>query len=198
VATGGYVVAIDIGRSSVRAILHDLRARPVPGVEVHLPHVARVRPDGTAEVDAATLFALVSQAVSGVLTLAGPTKAKHPPAHRLPDPPKRLQMMADAMGRKVVVGGPKEASSRGAAVFALEMLDLAKAEHLTPRQGRTFTPNKAATMAYKKAEKRQEALYEALILDGLPSWGLVALGLTDPLAQHLQQAERNLGVLGQE
>ena len=31
-----------------------------------------------------------------------------------------------------------------------------------------------------------------------PSEGLVALGLTDPLAQHLQQAERNLGVLGQE
>jgi gluconokinase len=78
-----------------------------------------------------------------------------------------MQMMADAMGRKVVVGGPKEASSRGAAVFALETLDLAKAEHLTPGQGRTFTPNKASTMAYKKAERRQEALYEALILDGL-------------------------------
>jgi len=80
--------------------------------------------------------------------------------------PAWLQMMADAMGRKVVVGGPKEASSRGAAVFALETLDLAKAEHLTPGQGRTFTPNKASTMAYKKAARRQEALYEALILDG--------------------------------
>jgi gluconokinase len=75
-ATGGYVVALDVGSSSVRAILHDQRARPVPGAEVHIPHAPRVRPDGTAEVDADTLVALVSRAISGVLTLAGPTKAK--------------------------------------------------------------------------------------------------------------------------
>jgi gluconokinase len=73
---GGYVVALDVGSSSVRAILHDLRARPVPGAEVHIPHAARVLPDGTAEVDADTLEALVSRAISGVLTLAGPTRAK--------------------------------------------------------------------------------------------------------------------------
>lgn len=75
-AAGGYVVALDVGSSSVRAILHDQRARPVPGAEVHIPHAPRVRPDGTAEVDADTLVALVSRAVGGVLTLAGPAKAK--------------------------------------------------------------------------------------------------------------------------
>ena len=75
-ASGGYVVALDVGSSSVRAILHDVRARPVPGVEVHLPHAARVRPDGTAELDADRLVALVSRAVGGVLTLAGPSRAK--------------------------------------------------------------------------------------------------------------------------
>jgi gluconokinase len=75
-AAGGYVVALDVGSSSVRAILHDQRARPIPGAEVHIPHAPRVRPDGTAEVDADTLVALVSRAVGGVLTLAGPTKAK--------------------------------------------------------------------------------------------------------------------------
>jgi ribulose kinase len=42
VASGGYVVALDVGSSSVRAILHDLRARPVPGAEVHIPHAPRV------------------------------------------------------------------------------------------------------------------------------------------------------------
>ena len=77
--------------------------------------------------------------------------------------PAWMQMMADAIGRRVVAGRPKEASSRGAAVFALESLGLAKAEHLDPGEGRAFTPNKAATMAYRKAEKRQEALYETLI-----------------------------------
>jgi gluconokinase len=76
VTVGGYVVALDVGSSSVRAILHDLRARPVPGAEVHIPHSPRVRPDGTAEVDADTLVALVSKAVGGALDLAGPTKAR--------------------------------------------------------------------------------------------------------------------------
>jgi gluconokinase len=77
--------------------------------------------------------------------------------------PAWMQMMADAIGREIVVGGPKEASSRGAAMFALETLGLTQAERLTAGEGRTFTPNKAATVAYKKAEKRQEALYKALI-----------------------------------
>ena len=74
-AAGSYVVAIDIGSSSVRAILHDLRARPVPGAEVHIPHSARVLPDGTAEVDADRLAALVFRAVGEVLVLAGSSKA---------------------------------------------------------------------------------------------------------------------------
>jgi gluconokinase len=77
--------------------------------------------------------------------------------------PAWMQMMADAIGREIVVGGPKEASSRGAAMFALETLGLAQAERLTAGEERTFTPNKAATVVYKKAEKRQEALYKALI-----------------------------------
>jgi gluconokinase len=76
VAPAGCVVAVDVGSSSVRAILHDLRARPVPGIEVHIPHVARVLPDGTAEVDADRLMALVSRAVGEVLVLAGPAKTK--------------------------------------------------------------------------------------------------------------------------
>jgi gluconokinase len=77
--------------------------------------------------------------------------------------PAWLQMMADAIGREVVAGTTKEASSRGAAIFALESLGLARAEHLEAGMGRTFTPDPAATAAYKKAEQRQEALYEALI-----------------------------------
>ena len=70
------MVAIDVGSSSVRAILHDERARPVPRAEVHIPHAPRVLPDGTAELDADRLMALVSRAVSEVLVLAGPARAK--------------------------------------------------------------------------------------------------------------------------
>jgi len=71
--------------------------------------------------------------------------------------------MADAIGREVVAGSSKEASSRGAAVFALEVLGLAKAEQLGAKEGHTFTPDPAATRAYRKAQARQEALYKALI-----------------------------------
>src|SRR6202521_3540027 len=75
-ATRRHVVAVDVGSSSVRAMLYDLRARPVPGVEVHLPHTPRVRPDGTAEADAHALCALVARALTEVIGLAGPNRAK--------------------------------------------------------------------------------------------------------------------------
>jgi len=76
VASRGYVVAVDVGSSSVRAILHDLRARPIPGVEVHLPNTLRVLPDGTAESDADTLADLVERALTEVLRLAGPARTR--------------------------------------------------------------------------------------------------------------------------
>jgi gluconokinase len=73
-AAGRYVVALDIGSSSIRAILHDLGARPVIGAAVHLPHAPRVLPDGTAEADADTLAGLVERALAEVLGLAGPKR----------------------------------------------------------------------------------------------------------------------------
>jgi gluconokinase len=76
VAAGGYVVAVDVGSSSVRAILHDLRARPISGMEAHLPHAPRVRPDGTAEADADELADLVGLALTEVLRLAGPSRTR--------------------------------------------------------------------------------------------------------------------------
>jgi gluconokinase len=79
--------------------------------------------------------------------------------------PAWMQMMADAIGREVGAGGPKEASSRGAAIFALEALGLARAQDLDPGVGRRFRPNPRATRAYQRAERRQEALYAALIGD---------------------------------
>ena len=38
----GYIGALDIGTSSVRALLFDTGARPVPGIEVHLPEAKHV------------------------------------------------------------------------------------------------------------------------------------------------------------
>jgi gluconokinase len=64
---GRRVLAVDIGTSSVRALLYDGRAQPVPGAEVHLPYAPRVAADGTAEVDADQLVGLAQLAVDRVL-----------------------------------------------------------------------------------------------------------------------------------
>ena len=63
--------AIDIGTSSVRALIFDTDARQVEGVEVHLPYAPHVGADGTYETDSGRLFQLVAKAVDGLLEGAG-------------------------------------------------------------------------------------------------------------------------------
>jgi gluconokinase len=70
------VGALDIGTSSVRALLFDTEARPVPGVEVHLPYQPKVARDGTYETDPGRLLGLVSSAVDGLLHEAGSRRRK--------------------------------------------------------------------------------------------------------------------------
>ena len=68
------MVALDIGTSSVRALLFDSGGDEVPGIEVHRPYAARVAPDGTYVVDAGKLFGLVTSAVDDLLRVAGPRR----------------------------------------------------------------------------------------------------------------------------
>ncbi len=79
--------------------------------------------------------------------------------------PGWMQIMADAIGRPVAAGKAKEASSRGAALFALEWLGLAEPAKLDPGTGRVFKPRKAFAGTYKGMEARQQLLYRALIGD---------------------------------
>lgn len=79
--------------------------------------------------------------------------------------PAWMQVMADAIGRPVAAGKAMEASSRGAAVFALEWLGLAEPANLDPGVGRVFKPRPAFAGTYKAIEARQENLYRALIGD---------------------------------
>ena len=69
-------MALDIGTSSVRALLFDATGDQVPGIEVHLPYAARVAPDGTYETDAGKLFGLVATAVDDLLREAGPRRRR--------------------------------------------------------------------------------------------------------------------------
>jgi gluconokinase len=71
-AAGGAVLALDVGTSSVRALLYDRRARPLPGAAVRLPHRPRIARDGTAEVDPERLMGLVHRDLDELLRRAPP------------------------------------------------------------------------------------------------------------------------------
>ena len=77
--------------------------------------------------------------------------------------PAWMQMMADATGRFVAASRSREASSSGAAVFAIESLGLGDPAKLAAGVGRIFRPRPRAAAVYRKATSRQEALYGALI-----------------------------------
>ena len=59
------ILAIDVGSSSVRALLYDCRGRQVAGSETQLPYRQHVTPDGGSESSPAELLDLVERCVSG-------------------------------------------------------------------------------------------------------------------------------------
>lgn len=110
-------------------------------------------------------FALVHQLLEPLL----------PPDHRifatggaLLRSPAWLQIMADALGRPVVVAEELEASSRGAALVALEALgalpDLAAAPVTV---GPTYRPDPARHDRYRAALVRQQEWYGKLVQSSL-------------------------------
>src|SRR5438067_10906637 len=89
--------------------------------------------------------------------------------------PAWMQIMADAIGKPVVAGQAREASSRGAAILVLEHLGRRRGQQKqeVPR-GRTFRPREEAHRAYLAAAARQERLYRALVVDRLVDAGAPA------------------------
>ncbi len=65
-----HVLGIDVGTSSVRAMLFDSAAAPVPGAEAHLPYQPRVTVTGGAEVSPRLIVGLVEAAVDSVAAAA--------------------------------------------------------------------------------------------------------------------------------
>jgi gluconokinase len=72
-------------------------------------------------------------------------------------------IMADALGRPVTTSGIQEASSRGAALLALERLGELEIEEATAPLGETFQPDPERHEIYLKALTRQRRLYEAVL-----------------------------------
>lgn len=64
------VLAIDIGSSSVRAVMFDARGYQVDQSEHQIPHRLHTTADGGSEADAENLFEMVAECIDGALSLA--------------------------------------------------------------------------------------------------------------------------------
>jgi gluconokinase len=69
------VLTLDIGTSSVRALLFDRGARHLDGLDARRTHGVRTTPDGGAELDALALLREVEEVVDEILSKAGPRAA---------------------------------------------------------------------------------------------------------------------------
>ncbi len=71
-----YVLAVDIGSSSVKAGLFDSHARSVSGIETTVPHTQTVASDGTSEEDADLIRSATEEAIDSVLSKSGSLTAE--------------------------------------------------------------------------------------------------------------------------
>ena len=72
------------------------------------------------------------------------------------------RIMADALGRPVTASAVTEASSRGAALLALEALGGTEIEDVEAPLGETYYPDHSHHVVYKEAMARQRELYETV------------------------------------
>ena len=77
--------------------------------------------------------------------------------------PTWTRIMADVLGKPVTVSGVKEASSRGAALIALEALGGPEVEEAEVPLGETFEPDPGRHNVYRRAIERQRRLYESVL-----------------------------------
>jgi gluconokinase len=71
--------------------------------------------------------------------------------------------MADTLGRPVTLSGVREASSRGAALIALEALGGPEIEAARAPLGETFKPDQGRHEIYRNALDRQRRLYDSVL-----------------------------------
>ena len=72
-------------------------------------------------------------------------------------------IMADALGRSITVSAVAEASSRGAALLALEALGGPEIEEVPAPLGETYEPDLSRHKVYVEALERQRELYDAVV-----------------------------------
>jgi gluconokinase len=78
--------------------------------------------------------------------------------------PTWTRIMADTLGKPITLSAVNEASSRGAALIALEALGGPEIEASETPLGETFEPDSERHLAYRTALERQRRLYDAVLV----------------------------------
>ena len=189
-AEAPFIIALDGGSSSLRAVLFDRWGRSVEGVEARRPHVltfgserspgwagdARAtihglslatRPEDIARagLEAVALrIALVYNHLRGILPAEPQVVAG---GGALLSSPAWQQIIADALGVPIAISAIREASARGAALLALEALGVLPDAGQVPLEtvGAVVMPNLDYHRRYQGARERQQRLYDQLVAD---------------------------------
>jgi gluconokinase len=77
--------------------------------------------------------------------------------------PTWTQIMSDTLGKPITLSGVKEASSRGAALIALQALGGPEIEATRAPPGEIFDPDPDRHEIYRKALERQRRLYDSVL-----------------------------------
>ena len=107
-------------------------------------------------------FALIARALDDI----APNATIAASGNALRSSPAWLQIIADVLGRPLLLGGTAEASSRGAALLALEAVGkIANIEEDSFAVDQVFEPDLSRHARYSQALARQEELYERIYRD---------------------------------
>ena len=104
-------------------------------------------------------FALITRALDQI----APNATIAASGNALRSSPAWLQIIADVLGRELLLGGTAEASSRGAALLALEAVGkIGNIEEETFVVDQVFEPDMTRHARYRQGLARQEELYERI------------------------------------
>jgi len=102
-------------------------------------------------------------ALAAALDTVAPKAAIVGTGNALLSSPTWAQMLADVLGRQIELSATREASTRGAALLALEAVGkIDGLETIDPSPGPVYEPNMAHHSIYAGASERQQKLYDKL------------------------------------
>ncbi len=108
-------------------------------------------------------FALIAERLDEAFPEGAEDRAIVASGGGIENSPAWAGMVADALGKPVTVSGVAEASSRGAALLAIEALGGPKVEEFDAPLGETHEPDQERHEVYRGALERQKGLYEAVM-----------------------------------